>query len=82
MKKKLHPLRKFLDSLYLTSAYAASFFLVSILVIICVQMIARWTGFVVMGATAYAGYSMAASAFLAMAYFTSGRSYKSKNFIK
>ena len=54
--------------MYLGAAYLASFFLVCILVVICIQMIARWTGFVVMGATAYAGYSMAASAFLAMAY--------------
>ncbi len=68
MEKKIHPVRNFLDKLYLNAAYLASFFLVCILVIICIQMIARWTGFVVMGATAYAGYSMAASAFLAMAY--------------
>ena len=65
---KKHPIRNFLDKLYLSAAYIAAFFLVCILVIICIQMIARWTGFVVMGATAYAGYSMAASAFLAMAY--------------
>ena len=66
---KKHPVRNFLDRLYLSAAYIAAFFLVCILVIICIQMIARWTGFVVvMGATAYAGYSMAASAFLAMAY--------------
>ena len=68
MEEKIHPVRKFLDKLYLTAAYIAAFFLVCILVVICIQMIARWTGFVVMGATAYAGYSMAASAFLAMAY--------------
>ena len=68
MKQKIHPLRNFLDKTYLGAAYLAAFFLVCILVIICVQMIARWTGFVVMGATAYAGYAMAASAFFAMAY--------------
>ena len=68
MKQKIHPLRNFLDKIYLGAAYIASFFLVCILLIICLQMIARWTGFVVMGATAYAGYAMAASAFLAMAY--------------
>ena len=68
MKQKIHPLRNFLDKTYLSAAYLAAFFLVCILVIICVQMIARWTGFVVMGATAYAGYAMAASAFFAMAY--------------
>ena len=68
MKQKVHPLRKFLDKMYLGAAYMAAFFLLCILIIICVQMIARWTGFVVMGATAYAGYAMAASAFFAMAY--------------
>ena len=68
MDQKTHPLRNFLDKIYIGAAYLASFFLACILVIIVVQMVARWTGFVVMGAAAYAGYSMAASAFLAMAY--------------
>ena len=68
MDQKTHPLRNFLDKIYIGAAYLASFFLVCILIVIVVQMVARWTGFVVMGAAAYAGYSMAASAFLAMAY--------------
>ena len=68
MEQKIHPLRNFLDKTYKGAAYLAAFFLMCILIIICVQMVARWTGFVVMGATAYAGYAMAASAFLAMAY--------------
>ena len=63
MEQKKHPIRNFLDKVYLGAAYSASFFFLCILVIICIQMIARWTGFVVMGASAYAGYSMAASAF-------------------
>ena len=68
MDQKTHPLRNFLDKIYIGAAYLASFFLLCILVVIVVQMVARWTGFVVMGAAAYAGYSMAASTFLAMAY--------------
>jgi TRAP-type C4-dicarboxylate transport system permease small subunit len=61
-------MRKFLDKLYLYSAYLASFFLILILVIIVIQMLTRWTGFTFPGATAYAGYAMAASAFFALAY--------------
>ena len=83
MEKKIHPVRNFLDKLYLTAAYIAAFFLVCILVVICIQMIARWTGFVVMGATAYAGYSMAASAFFGYGLYTASRwTHKSTNLIK
>ncbi len=67
MKQKIHPLRNFLDKLYLGAAYVAAFFLVCILVIIFVKMVDIWTGLVIMVATAYAGYAMAASAFFAMA---------------
>jgi TRAP-type C4-dicarboxylate transport system permease small subunit len=61
-------LRRGLDGLYLASGIAAAIFLIFILLLIIVQMIARWTGEVFPGAPDYAGYSMAASSFLAMAY--------------
>ena len=54
--------------MYLGAAYLAAFALLMILVIIVYNMVARWTGHTAMGATAYAGYAMATSAFLAMAY--------------
>jgi len=68
MEQKKHPLRTFLDNMYSGAAYLAAFALLMILVIIVYNMVARWTGHTAMGATAYAGYAMATSAFLAMAY--------------
>lgn len=61
-------MRKALDRLYLSAGILASLFLIAILVLIVAQMVARWTGHVFTGAPAYAGYSMAASSFLALAY--------------
>jgi len=60
--------RKALDTLYLSAGILASLFLIAILGLIVVQMIARWTGEVFTGAPDYAGYAMAASSFLALAY--------------
>ena len=68
MNTKKNQLRIFLDNLYLKSAYLAAFGLLMILLIIVYNMVARWTGGTAMGATAYAGYAMATSAFFAMAY--------------
>ena len=56
-------MRNFLDKLYLYAAYIASVGLLMILLIIVYNMVARWTGGTAMGATAYAGYAMATSAF-------------------
>jgi TRAP-type C4-dicarboxylate transport system permease small subunit len=61
-------MRNYLDKFYLGCAYFASINLILILVIICTQMLARWTGMTFPGATAYAGYAMANSAFFALAY--------------
>lgn len=61
-------MRIFLDKIYLSCAYFAALNLSLILLIICAQMLARWTGFTFPGATAYAGYAMANSAFFAMAH--------------
>lgn len=68
MEQKKHLLRSFLDKLYLGAAYIAAVGLLMILIIIVYNMVARWTGGTAMGATAYAGYAMATSAFFAMAY--------------
>jgi len=64
----LRTLRRTLEFLYLAGGIVAAFFLVAILVIIVLQMLARWTGHVFPGATNYAGYCMAAASFFAFAY--------------
>lgn len=61
-------IRKFLDGLYLTGGMIGAGFLLLILLIIVSQMIARWTGHVLPGSTAYAGYCMAAASFFSLAY--------------
>lgn len=68
MEQKFFLLRSFLDKLYLYAVYIAAFALLMILLIIVYNMVARWTGNTAVGATAYAGYAMATSAFFAMAY--------------
>jgi len=60
-------LRKSLDALYLISGALAAACLVAILLLIVVQMVARWTGEVFPGAASYAGYAMAGASFLAFA---------------
>lgn len=59
--------RAILDGLYLVSGILASLSLVAILLLIVIQMAARWTGEVFPGAAAYAGYAMASASFLAFA---------------
>ncbi|KUJ73302.1 ABC transporter substrate-binding protein [Ruegeria marisrubri] len=61
-------LRRLLDFLYLAGGVIASVFLIAILVLIVLQMLARWTGAVFPGATDYAGYCMAGASFFAFAY--------------
>lgn len=61
-------LRAGLDALYFAAAAAAAFFMVAILALIVAQMVGRWAGFVIPGATDYVGYCMAASSFLAFAH--------------
>ena len=60
-------LRRTLDFLYALSGVLAACSLVAILLLIVVQMLARWTGEVFPGAPDYAGYAMAAASFLAFA---------------
>ena len=61
-------LRRFLDGLYLTGGLIGAGFLLLILLIIVAQMAARWSGYVLPGSTAYAGYCMAAASFFSLAY--------------
>ncbi len=61
-------MRNALDRLYLSSGYAAALALLAILGLVIVQMVARWMGLLFKGGAQYAGYAMAATSFLAMAY--------------
>lgn len=63
----LRSLRSGLDILYFAAGVLAALCLISILALIVVQMLARWTGEVFPGAPDYAGYAMAAASFLAFA---------------
>ena len=61
-------IRKTLDGIYLGSGYLAALFLVCILILILLQMLARWTGEMFAGGPDYAGYFMAGASFFAFAY--------------
>lgn len=61
-------LRRVLDGLYFTAGVIAACCLVTILALIVMQMIARWSGLTFPGATDYAGYFMAGASFFAFAY--------------
>lgn len=63
----LSGLRSGLDLLYKLAGVLAALSLISILGLIVVQMLARWTGEVFPGAPDYAGYAMASASFLAFA---------------
>ncbi len=65
--KPLVIVRRTLDLIYQGAGVMAALCLVAILVLIVMQMVARWTGEVIPGVTAYAGYCMAAASFLAFA---------------
>ncbi|SFR32503.1 TRAP transporter, DctM subunit [Litoreibacter janthinus] len=61
-------MRSLLDGLYKTSGFAAAIALIAILGLVIAQMVARWSGQIFPGGAQYAGYAMAATSFLAMAY--------------
>jgi len=65
---KAHPVRRALDGVYNLAGMLAAVFMLALLVVIVLQMAARWTGQVFPGSTNYAGYCMAAMSFLALAY--------------
>ena len=61
-------MRKALDTLYDAAAWAAAFFMVGVLAMVLASVLGRLLGFNLRGSDAYAGYSMAAAAFLALAH--------------
>lgn len=66
-------MRRFLDKLYLVSGGVAAVFTVGVLVAVVMSIVTRQLGIHIGGLDAYAGYSMAAAGFLAMAHtFKSG----------
>ena len=60
--------RSVLDAIYFTGGVAGAICLIAILVLIVLQMVARWTGEMFPGAPEYAGYAMAAASFFAFAH--------------
>lgn len=61
-------MRRALDGLYLAAGALAALGLVAIAVLVLLSIITRLMGVFVPGLTVYAGYAMAASSFLALAY--------------
>lgn len=61
-------MRHFLDGLYRLSGMASALALLAVLVLVTTQMVARWAGLIFTGGANYAGYAMAATSFLALAY--------------
>jgi TRAP-type C4-dicarboxylate transport system permease small subunit len=60
--------RKALDTLYDAAAWAAAFFMVGVLAMVLASVFGRMLDFNLRGSDAYAGYCMAAAAFLAAAH--------------
>lgn len=61
-------MRRCLDALYNAAAYLAAFFMVGTLAAIMLSVFGRLFDFHIRGTDAYAGYCMAAAAFLALAH--------------
>ena len=64
----LRPIWRILDGLYFASGAVSACFMVTILLLIVAQMIARWTGVALPGTTEFAGYAMAATSFFALCH--------------
>jgi TRAP-type C4-dicarboxylate transport system permease small subunit len=61
-------MRRLLDALYLGCGLLAALFLIAIGLLVLISITTRLLGMTVPGLANYAGYSMAASSFLALAY--------------
>ena len=61
-------MRALLDGLYKSAGMASAVALIGILVLVTAQMVTRWMGGIFTGGANYAGYAMATTSFLALAY--------------
>ena len=61
-------MRRILDMLYSAAAWAAALAMIGVLVMVLTSILGRLLGFHLPGTDAYAGYSMAAAGFLALAH--------------
>lgn len=61
-------MRRFLDGLYDAAAWLAALAMIGVLAMVLLSIVSRQVGFHVPGTDAYAGYSMAAAGFLALAH--------------
>ena len=68
MRPILEHLWRILDRVYLASGVLAAIFMMTILILIVLQMAARWSGITFEGSTEFAGYAMAATSFFALAH--------------
>lgn len=68
LERVLRPLWRVLDGVYFASGVISAFFMVTILLLIIVGMVARWTSVAVPGTTEFAGYAMAATSFFALCH--------------
>ena len=68
IERLLRPIWRFLDRVYFASGAIAACFMVTILLLIVAQMVARWTGVALPGTTEFAGYAMAATSFFALCH--------------
>jgi TRAP-type C4-dicarboxylate transport system permease small subunit len=68
VKSFLSPVWRILDRVYFAGGIVSALFLITILLIIIIQMITRWSGVPFQGSTEFAGYAMAAASFFALAH--------------
>jgi len=61
-------MRKILDKLYLGSGMLAGLFIILITIMILLQIVGRWFGIVIPSTEDFAGFFLAATTFLALAY--------------
>jgi len=61
-------MRKILDKLYLGSGMLAGLFIILITIMILAQIVGRWFGMVIPSTEDFAGFFLAATTFLALAY--------------
>jgi TRAP-type C4-dicarboxylate transport system permease small subunit len=68
LARVMRPVWRVLDGVYFASGVIAACFMVTILLLIVAQMVARWTNVALPGTTEFAGYAMAATSFFALCH--------------